>query len=490
MSSQDRASPDLWVSALRMPDQLNPVMLRETQSLYKGRVFPIFLILVLACMVLTSGIFLFQFSPRGATGLEFLQVTISFLAPILLVLIPLQAGQSMTQELKDGSGSVLLMSGLSPQRIVAGKIQAGLLQMAVALGLFSPLIAVSYLLRGTDALLILGIIIASVFANLLATTMAVAVSAQLAALKRPIIAALIIVLGLGLGTLSFLIQFEEIIVYAPVWTGMILTPTGLTILTCSYLACLVLAWLIATAALTHPNENRATAFRIYHSTVLLLIPALVFLLTPTKDWLTGLVSWGMTGAVISIPFFFSACTDAPGLSPRVRAHVPQRFPSFSVLFLPGCGRGLVYALSWSLVLWGTATLASSGTHYLHRQLLPYVTGILLYTLLYSAASCTVRSRLPLHISRNWITRLLTLFLLLLLCFVPFLIQAPFGSMEWNILHIGNPFFTIAYVGERNAYFAFVLVALAIVLLTFTNRRLLRSSWTEVRESASAKGSRS
>ena len=481
MTSPDPVHEEAWNAELRLPDELNPVLLRETQSLYKGRIFPIFLVLSLASMVFASGVFLFEFSPRGSNGLDFLNVTLWFLAPVVLVLIPLQAAQSVSEELREGMGSVLLMSSMSPARIISGKIQASLLQLGVALGLFSPLLGIAYMLRGTDALLIGGLLIASVLGNLLATTFVVGLSAQAAVLKRPILTALIIVGGLGGLTLAFLAQLDWILVYAPMIVSALLTPRGMAIWISIYMALLILSWLIGTSALTHPNENRATAFRIFHTVALLWSLALIFVFVRSRDWDFSIMIWCIVGATCSIPFFFAASTDPLRLSPRVRAHVPGRAPLLVTLFLPGSGRGLMYACAWSSIFGMAAAIASLGHTYGYETNLLVLTGILLYTLLYCSLACFVRSRLPLHISRNWITRLLILLLVGLVCFVPLLIQAPFGHMEWNILHIGNPFWTIAHVEARREVGPLVVAGILVAFLLHANRTNLLGSWREIRD---------
>ena len=481
MSESDPAIQDAWNSALRLPDELNPVLLRETQSLYKGRIFPIFLILALSSMVFASGVFLFEFSPRGSNGLDFLQVTLWFLAPIVLVLIPLQAAQSMSEELKEGTGSMLLMSSLSPTRIISGKIQASLLQLGVALGLFSPLIGLSYLLRGTDPMLIGGLLVASFFANLLATALAVGISAQAAILKKPALTALVTVCGLGGLTLAFLAQLDWILLYTPSMLATIVTPAGITIVISCYLALFALSWLIATSALAHPNENRATPFRIYHTVTLLWALALIFVFARPHDWARGLMIWSVVGAFCSIPFFFNASSDAWRLSPRVRAHVPQRFPFVTTLYLPGCARGLMYSIAWSLLLCLVGYIAVFGNKYGANRDLLVLIGTLLYTLFFCSLACFVRARLPVHISRNWITRILILIVIALLCFVPLLIQSPFGIYRWNYLHVGNPFWTMAHVESKRDPGPLFLVGILLLVVLFATRKNLVSSWREVRD---------
>ena len=474
----------------RASDWLNPILVRETHQSLNGKAIvataglALLGILVIALYVASQD----EVSPRD--GAEAFITTMYVLIPILFFIVPFQAFFSMRSEVGGGTVEHLLMSRLSPGRIVRGKLLAATVQFGLYMAIFSPLLAMTYLLRGVDVPTIAVVLTLSFIVALACSSLAIACGAlcRWRAFFR-VIPFAIVLLGLGYvtgGAIEILEEVtrelrrafaeEEFFYY---FASMSMVP----------LAATVLFSMVGAAALSHPYENRSTGFRLFALGFVLLVfgwtiynhqrmtaSGMGRFIDLTRQLQVGGI---MCGAILCLfPFF--ASTESLPLSPRVRRHVPRN-PIFAVLvspLLPGAGRGLLFTiLLGGLVLAGVAFLPGLwGVNTPGRpQTWDTLYAVWLYIVFFSAVGCLVRRCLADAESRNWWARAALPILLMVSVIVPLLISVVAGGgvmRRWNPLHILNPFFTIDRLWRDDEILVW-LGAVTGVLVTINLPAILR-----------------
>ena len=443
----------------RLSDRLNPILVREVHQALGGKGFVVtaslalLAILIIALTVATQE----EVSPRD--GADAFLYTLQVLIPILFFIVPFQAFLSTRSEVGGGTVEHLLMSRLSPGAIVRGKLYAATVQFMIYLAIFSPLLAMTFLLRGVDVPTI-AIALAQAFVFALGCS---ALAIACGSLCRwpaffKVIPFAVVLVGLGGFTMAAMAGADEILDELRTalsedaftyWMGSL----ALMPLTGS-----VFFAMIGSAALAHPYENRSTKFRIFAFafvaisfgwTLYTYSQPLGRAVRPYAELGDQLgVAASMCALVLALfPLF--AATEAPELTPRVRTRVPRN-PVLAFLatpFLPGCGRGLLFSLllaattllSLKLLpaLWGAPPMTGA----LRERLL----AAWLYLVLFAAIGCRVRASLSSAETRNWWARATLPGLLLVGTFVPLLLSLIAGRgvlFGWNPLHLLNPFLTM------------------------------------------------
>lgn len=157
---------DGWLD--QASDYLNPILVKETRQALRSRQFVMwFLLLLAACWIVTTGVVAYlgpgvQYAASG--GVLFLWY-FGLLAFALVVVVPFTAFRSLAAEQEDNTRDVLMVSALTPNQVINGKLGSAGLQMVVYLSALSPCLAFSYLLRGIDLLTILLVPLAAVLAS-------------------------------------------------------------------------------------------------------------------------------------------------------------------------------------------------------------------------------------------------------------------------------------------------------------------------------------
>lgn len=72
-----------------------------------------------------------------------------------LVILPVTAAFRFNDERKGGEFNLLIVTGITPKRIVTGKMQASFIQMFIIVSVAAPFLVVCYLLRGVSIITIL-----------------------------------------------------------------------------------------------------------------------------------------------------------------------------------------------------------------------------------------------------------------------------------------------------------------------------------------------
>jgi len=463
-----------------LADRLNPILVREVQQSFHGRAFVVTLAVALTAVVLTA-MAAAGGGPGAAIGRSAFRATLVAMTPILLFVVPFGAFLSTRHEVGGGTSEHLLLTRLSPARIVLGKVLAGLVQFTVYLSLFAPLAALTFLLRGVDLPTILIVLGLALLLSVFATCLAVALGAssafgQMKSLPFGLAA-------LGLGGLTLLVVFA-------IPAGLALLSTALrsgdldTLLVgvvWPVAACAVLAAMVAASFLAHPFENRSTGFRVF--ALVLLGGTALWARHLAGDTAGGFVGPLFTAAAAPLTFFFwmFAASEEENLSPRVRTLVPKR-PLLAVAatpFLPGGGRGVLF----TLLLAGTAAALGSGVVAAGgRPAEPRIVRVAFlawaYALFFAGAARLLRSILPAGPRGTWLCRGLVPAALGTGCLLPIVVDVLVHGRvgAWDSGHLFNPFWTadrVAHLREAPIGILATVGLLAGVVLLLNARALAR-----------------
>jgi len=432
----------------RLSDRLNPLLSREVLQSLHGRTFLAALTLSLLAIVIVALSIASGADLQRPSGGDALVLSLQILAPVLLLLLPFRAFLSMRQEVSPGTVEHLLLSRLTPGRIVRGKLLAGCVEFGLFVSVFAPLLALTYLLRGVDVPTI-ALALAHAFAYaLVATSFAVAMGAlsrwpggralPLAILSLGLV---YVTAGAVVGMSSFVLRLEELRD-----AGWDLEAIGNRFLPLA--AATLLFLLVGGAALAHPYENRSTPFRAFALLGLLgggawmaygRHLALAFYAASSGSWFPGPpeVGWWRYTAALCAPFWLFAVTEDEALPLRAKARVPRR-PLFALLaapFLPGGGRGML----WTTLLVAVAILGAPGSF--DRSDNEAVLDAWAYAMLFAGLLRFGRHRwLPPGSRGTTLARLAAPVLLLLLSMLPFVVDLLIGDRRssGNALHALSP----------------------------------------------------
>lgn len=447
---------------LGMSDRLNAVLVRDVQQMLNGRAFLAVLLLSLLSVAVLAA--LVASLAEHENGRDAFQMAMVALAPVLTLIVPMQAFFSARQEIGGGAAELLLLSSLTPARIVWGKLLSSAVQIVLWTSLFAPVMAFTFLLRGISVVEIGAALLLAMLFGLTMSAAGIALGTLTVFRRMAQLVNAASLLALSAGTFFFtgFLAFG-----LSEWTrGSSILVTVFTLITCSSLAGLVLLVLVACSQFTHPYENRSTGFRLYLPAVILVGVGLALLMADRGDRGDAVIALGTSALAISVVFFVFAATEEAELSPRVRAMVPADARRAFLLapLLPGHGRGLFYALLVVALVLGLTEFGRS----LDPFSRPFVADrmLALYALFYASVGASIRRRFPEGSSRNWLARFLVLVVFVLGCAVPVLIQALAGQLTgWTPLQILNPFWTIPEADDdATSAFPILAVLTGIVLL--------------------------
>lgn len=432
-------------------DRLNPILVREVQQAVKGRVF---VLTVFAALFVNVIIALVAASNRGGTrsGQNVFDAGLATLAPLLLFVVPMQAYHSMQSELRGGMIEQLLMSELRPLRIVAGKLGAAMVQFVLYLSVLSPLLAMSYLLRGVDLPTIAFCLSCALVFCVAATSFAIAAALQgMLPAMRPL-ALLGMAFGLGMASLAMVGYIGSGECLRDV--GWMLRSSELGMITSAVLLSAitgtVLMALIAQAFLAHTFENRSTGFRVFLFASVPLTFGWVYLFVPAAGLHDIVPALTFVLALDGVWFGLFMLTEQRSLSPRVRAHVPRSgfLAGLQAPLLPGRDRGSACLLAYFVVLALVAFVCwppVASTRLLSPRWFAHLAGLALcYGLLYLTLGKALRNRLPETVAGSLAARFLVPVMVVLGCLLPVLFDVlVIGEVDsWHPGHLLNPFWTI------------------------------------------------
>jgi hypothetical protein len=459
----------------RLSDVLNPILVREVQQAIKGRVFPLTILVALAISVVIASVVASD-EVSASSGRRAFDAGFATLAPLLLFVVPMQAYNSMRTELKGGIVEQLLMSRLSPGRVLFGKLQAAMVQFLLYVSILSPLLATSYLLRGVDLLTIVVSLFFALVACVAATAFAVSSAAQAVVPALQPIANLGIAFGLGLATfgavagivggeyaqgMGYLLRSNQV--------GMVISALVLAAVLST-----TLSWLAARSYLLHTFENKSTGFRLF----LWSLPVVGY------GWMLGFVEpgdWQYVFPGMSVGLVFAAIafgvfmvTEQQEFSPRVYHHVPvsRGLAMLATPFLPGRDRGLLCFSAFSIVLLLVGLLfwpSSSGFFGMAQHAGRIGLMALAYGMVYLLIGRWLRARLPNTVQASQAGRVVLPVVLVVFCILPLLIDGltrARGVDDWHLGHVMNPFWTISHftASRWNRAMPFVVGVLIVATL--------------------------
>ncbi len=484
-SATTAARLSLWGRFLAWADdKLNPILVREVSQALNGRGFMITASMALLATVLIALLVAADGSDAAGRGGRVFAQALVPLSIIVLFIVPLQAFVSTRHEVTSGTVEHLLMSRLKPGAIVRGKLAAATVQFVLYLAIFSPLLAMTFLLRGVDVPTI-AFLIGTVFVfGLAASSIAVAAGA----LSRwpsafRILPFAVVVVGLGSVTMMAVGASWEIV--REVSRGF--AEDGFWMMVLSILiatvAGMILCAMVGASALAHPYENRSTPFRVFAMTALVVGAVwMAFLIRHFAARFSSRppdseVQWAyaVTAAAILAIFCIFAATEDPKLTPRMRERVPRR-ASLALLatpLLPGAGRGMLFTvLLAALALLIPMVLGTLfGFPPADREIVGLAIASWLYVVFYAGISALVRLRLGVGGARNWLARATLPVLLLAGVLLPLLgevIVHGRSQRGWHYYEILNPFHTLDHFlrGSRTPFevMPYLLLLTGIVLL--------------------------
>lgn len=448
---------------LTLSDRLNAVLARDVQQMLNGRAFVSVLVLSLLAVALIGA--LIAGDPGDDTGRDAFQAVMIALAPLLTLIVPMQAFASARQEISGGGSEMLLLSNLTPARIVRGKLLSAAVQIVLWTSMFAPLVAFTFLLRGISVLQILGALALAMLFGLTMSAAGIAFGALTVWRKVAQLVAALSLLVLAVGAF----YFTGYLAWGLSGWGsssrmLFSTFVQAGLMSASALALLVL---IACSQFTHPYENRSTGFRCFLPLASLIGLGVVLGMSSHAGLADALPQLAATMLGFGFVFFVFAATEESGFSPRVRASVPRRRAVALLLapLLPGGGRGLLFSLltvGLLLAISALGILISSGAA--DAELVNIVRMIALYGLFYAAIAASIRRRLGPGPGRNWIARLMVLIVLVLGSAAPMLLQAMASLSDWTPLQILNPIWTLAELDDHPSALPMLGVMTAIVML--------------------------
>jgi ABC-type transport system involved in multi-copper enzyme maturation permease subunit len=330
-------------------DFLNPVLVKEIRQSQRGKVFAISLIVTVMLALLACTMMALEIDGRTAQpGREFFTVVYGFLCSAVLLVVPFQAFHAMGSEWDDHTFEMLVLSNLKPRQIIVGKILAAFVQALVFFAAFMPFLAVAFLLRGVDVI-VLGVILGlTAAASLWLTTVSIMFSTLsrqrfLRVLMMVVLAgSLVGMIGAATGMGSELMRRPDQIADRDFWLAL---PQMLAFAAFTGL----LALFISCNLLSHEEENRSTNVRVLVSvgTVLFLVAMTFNVAVPAsplpREPLFGLTIMAVFGLALAGAFL---CSEPETLGRRVAPTVPKSgvMALLTLPWFPGRGRGVIFML--------------------------------------------------------------------------------------------------------------------------------------------------
>ncbi len=464
----------------RIGDRLNPILVREIQQSFHGRAFVVTLAVALTAVVLTAMAAAGNANAVG-TGRHVFIATLMAMTPVVLFVVPFAGFLSTRHEVSGGTAEHLLLTRLSPARIVLGKVMAALVQFTVYLAVFAPLAALTFLLRGVDLPTILIVLSCALVLSVMATCLAVAQGAASAFGHMKSLPFGLAALGLGALTLGVLIGIPDAL--QTIARAIRHDEVSLLLVGLGWpaAALAVLGAMVAASFLAHPFENRSTAFRVY---ALLASVGTGWWFCHLQNYASGEFVGPLLTA-LTVPLFFLfwlfAATEEENLSPRVRTLVPKNRLAAALLvpFLPGGGRGLWFTMLFAVAAWlGSAVIVHLSGSPAEPRMMRVAFLAWSYALFFAGLARLLRSILPAGPRGTWLCRGIVPALLGIGCLIPIIVDVltDGGYDRWHSGHLFNPFWTadrVAHLHEPPYGILVTVAVLAFVMLLLNTRALVR-----------------
>ncbi len=338
-------------------DRWNPILLKEVRQALRGKMFAfLFPATVLVGVGLAITVLVDSHLQTNMGPQVFLPV-ITVLGIAALGLVPFSAFQSMGAEWDEGTHDLLVLSHLSPTRIVLGKLLTASVESGLYFAAFLPILLFTFLLNGValqDILFLVGMLYA-------ASISMSAIAMSLAGLTRVRFWRVVLLAVLaGIGFLALLGGYELAEQFVQRGRGLSSSSAGDEVLAVTTLVfgSGVLAFAFAATRIAHPEDDRSGSVRIACTALLVAtLAALSVTVVRTGSGIPTYMAAVIIGVLVScLAVFF---VTEPERLPRRCAHRIPSHPLLALLltpFLPGGGRGVLW---WFLQLAIVATWASA-----------------------------------------------------------------------------------------------------------------------------------
>lgn len=483
----------------RIGDRLNPILVKETRQALKSRQFLITFALLLFLGWGWSILGIANIGPAafvGNCGADMFTGYFAILSFPLLVIVPFGAFRSLATEQETRTYELLSITALGTRQIVLGKLGSAMLQMSVYLSTISPCLGFTYLLRGIDLLSIFLILFWLTMASLGLSALGLLMATITPKRTFQVIPMIASIIGFFLcfwGSIPLCIEllqknFARLAYDWEFWAinGAILTAfVGYFLMVCE----------AAAARLSFGSDNRSSRLR-----AIMVLHQMLFTGWMIVPWLTEArhefdfgfflgfmmlagIQWYVLGALM--------IGESSNLSSRVKRQLPQSFLGrvFLTWFYPGPAKGFMLTLTGLL-----CTFATVGIGYIVREFMGWTVnpmwrisitfwdhivpfGMLgfCYIVIYLGLGLLlIRLIRRFTVAGLVLSVLLQIFLLLMGCLVPLIIQLTlpeYRNQSYSLLQITNPLWTLAEVLNRNGpsqqlpyLLAFVPMAAVVVFL--------------------------
>lgn len=244
-------------------ERFNPILVKEVRQTLRGRSFGwTFLTLVVIVAIIGAMIVLNdETNPSSQLGTSFTTLLIWLLGIGMIVIVPLQAFQSLGNEWEAETYDQLTLSGLTPSQIAGGKLLSAALQSTLMLSAFLPFIALGFLMRGVDLAAVLVVLLLMFCVSLWGSAVALAVSSM--SRSRSLRVVLYVLLGLAtFGGVGAVANFGAMILRDPAVLGDRDFVSIFVSLLLGGFCVAAVAHAFGCGQLAHPEENSATPLRV------------------------------------------------------------------------------------------------------------------------------------------------------------------------------------------------------------------------------------
>lgn len=324
-----------------LEERTNPIVLQEVRRGLRTRVFSVAFVLLLSACAVIALIAYGTYEPGSSgSGKGTFIAVYACLSVVAYFMLPYAAYRSLAREREDRTWSLLVLTGLSPRRILAGKVGSFVLQAGLYASAIAPFLLFAYLLQGVSLMAIAALLGASLAWHLFLTTAAVAAAtlgeSRLArgALHFLVLGALLFGAGTGFGfgtalvSMSSASELEAMLVVAGVGSWFMLA-YGLIL------------FAVAVSRLTFESDNHALWPRLA-LLVHFLGTALLATYVQAAHGVDELgVILGLLGTIHAFLAGLFTATGRPGLSKRLQARPRRRLLR---LLEPGAACGLRFSV--------------------------------------------------------------------------------------------------------------------------------------------------
>lgn len=475
----------------RLADRLNPILVKEVRAALRGRVFAIgFSLVLLLALVASATVSMAQAAGSGAPdGVGYLAGVGAVFGLGAYGLVPFTAMSSMAAEHEEGALEHLALTRVTPGRLVIGKLGAAAVQAALLYAAFLPFLAFGFLLPGVDLIVLCAGLVSAYVVSLAYAALGILLGAAL----RPrwlrvlgyVFLAIALLVGMQ-GGAAFTLMLElrgRPAAAASSWSqtyAIVLCGAALFAAGCAVLA---------TRVLTHPEENRSTAFRVLGTSAL----AVLAVFGALADAPGATVGWLVAGLIAAYPSMLLAVTEKTALPRAVLTRaLRRRGPLYGAPWMPGGGRGvLLVAVNFALVL-GAAVVAALLAGPARAEFVHAAAGIWVLCVWLCVPLLLIPGLASRRLDRAWVrgpvvasTLLLPWFLMLVPTLALFLLGLP-GS---DFHHAGNPVLLVEDVvrgrDPLDVRGAWVLVGTACLAVIVNVPRVVASFGEVQRARASA-----